>query len=81
MNQVLNEAFAAYEQHSATYDTISSAPLTANQASRFPYADAVIAGIRRADLLDDLAAEPPSSAQLGQFSRWLHGRGILAGSR
>ncbi|GGF22855.1 hypothetical protein [Hymenobacter cavernae] len=77
MNQVLNGIFAAYESPLAPTNDTASAP-AASSANHFPYAEAIIAGIRRADLLDNLAAEPPSTAQAGQFARWLRGRGALA---
>jgi hypothetical protein len=77
MTHVLNEVFAADPSLLvATNNTLSTPTGLSN--NQFPYAEAILAGIHRADLLDNLAPESPSDAQLGQFTRWLHRRGVLA---
>jgi len=78
MNQVLSEVFAADASLfiATNHTTEASTPQTSS-ANHFPYAEAVLVGLRRADLLDNLASKPPSAAQLGQFTRWLRGRSVL----
>ena len=79
MNQVLNEVFAATAQSAPTYNSsILAETLAVDQPKQFPYAEAVLAGIRRADLLENLASDQLSEAQSGQFLRWLRGRGTFA---
>ncbi|WP_324678430.1 hypothetical protein [Hymenobacter sp. GOD-10R] len=82
MNQVLSEVFAANESlFIAPNDTITTATPVAHSLNSFPYAEAVLAGLHRADLLDNLATESPSEAQIGQFTRWLRRRGSLTSNR
>ncbi|OUJ72288.1 hypothetical protein [Hymenobacter crusticola] len=76
MNQFLNEVLAASESLlDAPNNTLKATTPQANSANRFPYAEAILASIHRAELLDNLAPELPSDAQIGQFTRWLRQRG------